>query len=391
MRFSTSGSVFSSISSSDFELRHGGGIEEDLVHPLAADIVGGIVDVRHDRQAADGLALGIPVRQDKAGEAGLVQPLAAGEDGLDIRLVRNQDHLSLLLLRQTAADNTLPGEAEEIREEEIENGGEGDSHAAEVTGYLHCKENDSEGGIEGGSLLEGLAQLDRIAAAHDIMKGVEHHEEEGIQGQQQDRDIQIEFRAEEIRSTLIDPDGKEHGQEEGEEIEQDKVQMLGPAEAAALVQSRLSTFLSESEKVLKDIQKNTLMPEQHQSVIISYSGRFEEQAQDGFLQALFVRVEFDIPFSLARFARGGDDALILLVVQTLSKLCELLRNEVGNRVVSQGVGHLQGKAAVVLQRCYNAHSTRQTLRQQHQHLYRPRYHLRPEISATHFLPTFLHQ
>ena len=240
----------------DFELRHGGGIEEDLVHPLAADIVGGIVDVRHDRQAADGFTLGIAVRQDKAGEAGLVQPLAAGEDGPDIRLVRNQDHLSLLLLRQAAADDTLPGEAEEIREEEIENGGERDGHAAEVTGNLHRKENDSEGGIEGNRLLEGLAQLDRIAAAHDIMKGVEHHEEEGIQGQQQDRDIQIHFRAEEIRSTLIDPDGKEHGQEEGEEIEQDKVLMLGPAEAAALVQGRLSTFLSESEEVLENMKKH---------------------------------------------------------------------------------------------------------------------------------------
>ena len=104
----------------DFKLRHSGGIEEDLVHPLAADIVGGIVDVGHDRQAANGLALGIPVRQDKAGEAGFVETLAAGEDGLDIRLVRNQDHLSLLLLRQAAADDTLPGNPEKIGEEEIE-------------------------------------------------------------------------------------------------------------------------------------------------------------------------------------------------------------------------------------------------------------------------------
>ena len=333
----------------DFKFRHSGGIEEDLIHPLAADIVGGIVGVRHDRQAADGLALGIPVRQDKAGEAGFVQPLAAGEDGLDIRLVRNQDHLSLLLLRQAAADDALPGEAEEIREEEIEDRGKEDRHTAEVAGNLHREEDHKEDRVEHGSLLEGLAQLDGIAAAHHIMQRVEHHHDERIQTQKEKQDTDVVFRLKKHRRVGIDQAGEKERQEEGEEIEQDKVQMLGPAEAAALVQGRLSTFLSESEKVLKDIQKNTLMPEQHQSVIISYSGRFEEQAQDGFLQALFVRVEFDIPFPFACFARGGHNSLIFLVIQTLSKLCKLLRNEVGNRVVGQGVGHLQGKAAFILQ------------------------------------------
>ena len=265
--------------------------------------------------------------------------------------MRNQDHFSLLLLRQAVADDALPGNPEKIGEEEIEDRGEEDRHAAVGAGNLHREEDHKEDRVEHGSLLEGLAQFDGIAAPHHIMQRVEHHHDERIQTQKEKQDTDVIFRLEKHRRVWIDQAGEEERQEKGEEIEQDKVQMLGPAEAAALVQSRLSTFLSESEKVLKDIQKNTLMPEQHQSVIISYSGRFEEQAQDGFLQALFVRVEFDIPFPFARFARGGNDPLILLVVQTLSKLCELLRNEVGNRVVSQGVGHLQGKAAVVLQRC----------------------------------------
>ena len=82
--------------------------------------------------------------------------------------------------------------------------------------------------------------------------------------------------------------------------------------------------------------------------IVPISDGFEEELKDAFLQACFVRVELDVLLPLDSFAHGGLDATELFVLQTLSKLRELLRNEVGGRIVREAVGHTEGKAAVIL-------------------------------------------
>ena len=69
------------------------------------------------------------------------------------------------------------------------------------------------------------------------------------------------------------------------------------------------------------------------------SGRFEEELKDAFLQACLIRVELDVLLPLNCFTHGGLDAAELFVLQTLSKLRELLRNEVGGRIVRKAVGH----------------------------------------------------
>ena len=83
-------------------------------------------------------------------------------------------------------------------------------------------------------------------------------------------------------------------------------------------------------------------------VINPISDGFEEELKDAFLQACFVRVELDVLLPLDSFAHGGLDATELFVLQTLSKLRELLRNEVGGRILRKAVGHTEGEAAVIL-------------------------------------------
>ena len=79
------------------------------------------------------------------------------------------------------------------------------------------------------------------------------------------------------------------------------------------------------------------------------SDRFKKEAEDLCLQFFFVRVELQILFPLYGLTHGGLDAAELFVLQTLSKLRELLRNEVGGRILRKAVGHTEGESAVILQ------------------------------------------
>ena len=121
-------------------------VDEDLVHPLTADIVRGAFKAGHHRDTGDGLARRVPVGDHKAGKARLIGRPAAGQDGVHFPLRTDQQHAALVALDVAGEEEVLPQKAGTVSKDQMENGRHGDDDPAVGAGPLHDEEDQHQAG-----------------------------------------------------------------------------------------------------------------------------------------------------------------------------------------------------------------------------------------------------
>ena len=171
----------------NLQLGHRIGVEEDLVHPLATNIIGSIRHVRHDGQVLDHLALGVPVGQDKANIGGFIQAATSLENARDVFFTTDQDHFSFFEAAGVADQIPLPQEAGQVGNKQIQNRRQKNRDTAVGLRVLRSKKDHSQGAENGNGLFEGLAEFHALFAMEHVVHGVEEDADERVESQKNDR------------------------------------------------------------------------------------------------------------------------------------------------------------------------------------------------------------
>lgn len=218
------------------EVREGIRIDEDLIHPLTADVVSGVIQVGNNGERADGFTLSIAVEKNETDNIIALGLGGAIQHGLDICLVADEDHGFEVVLFEGFVQVTLPEDAGTIGDGNIHQHGEEHREAAVNAARLEGEEDEGDGGKGQQSLLHDLGELDIITTLADVVHGVEHDDDSHIdQCKQQAKDA---IRHAEIRqgySAVIDHITDDESELEAQGVEDDEVQVLFPAEDSALI------------------------------------------------------------------------------------------------------------------------------------------------------------
>ena len=216
------------------------GVNEDLIHPFAADIIRGVPEACHNFQPADRFSGAVAVHQHHAliGEPVLLGKIR--EHFRHMRFVRDQNHRPGHTARAAVFEDIFPQQRGQISQNQVQCRGEIDRNAAVIRPALHrehieCHDQEDEQG-----LLERLDEFDVIAALQDIVEGVECDGNQNVRDEEDHGEGAVGLVRVRIAPSMPDDIGNDKGDLKHDGVDQDEVDVFQPSLAIALVHSLFS-------------------------------------------------------------------------------------------------------------------------------------------------------
>ena len=149
------------------------GKDKYLVHPFPADIIRGILHIRHHRQPFQGFADCIPVGEYQSSKFCAVLLLRVLYDFGNIPFIREQENGILFLPAVKLPDHCLPGHTHSKAEDKMNTGGQINRHATDQFPQLDGEHIQDDNRQHEPSLPEGLEKLRGNGSPQHIMHGIE--------------------------------------------------------------------------------------------------------------------------------------------------------------------------------------------------------------------------